>query len=581
MLLDQPRDHLGLFVRHPQPWAQLQRDFGAEHRVIAAAPLGDVVKQHRDVERPPRLELVDDVDRQGVLVLELALFQPGEQTDRADGVLVDRVVVVHVELHLRVDAAEIGHETPEYAGLVEPAQDLLGIVAAGQQVEEERVGARILADPVDQPRVARDQAHRLGMDFQALGIRQDEDFQEARRVFGEPAIARHGDLPAEHAIALEGTRLGPEARQQPAWLLLGELIVELRQEHAGQVADDFRLQEKVVHEALDGALARAIREAHSRRDFTLEVEGQAVFRAAGDRVEMAAHRPEERLGAAEAAVLGLVQQSDRDQFGHVADLVDVLADPIQRVEIAQAALALFHVGFDDIAAVAQAFVPVVALGQLLGDELPLGPGDDFGPEALLRLGEQILVAPDVTSFEQRGADRQVAAAHPHHVVERAAGMADLQRQIPHEIEDRLDHLFAPGGLLGGREEGDVDVRVRRHFAAAIAADRHQRQPFAGRAIVGRIDVGDHMVMDHADQLVDQECLGLGHVVTRGRLFDQPPGDLVPPAVEGAAQQFDDLGASLRAVFGDQVRNRGGQGAAVDHRTLVGNGDRAHAGTLYR
>jgi hypothetical protein len=65
----------------------------------------------------------------------------------------------------------------------------------------------------------------------------------------------------------------------------------------------------------------------------------------------------------------------------VADLVDILADPVERVQIAQAALALLDVGFDDIAAVAQPLVPLVALGQLLGHELALGAGHHFGPEA--------------------------------------------------------------------------------------------------------------------------------------------------------------------------------------------------------
>ena len=37
--------------------------------------------------------------------------------------------------------------------------------------------------------------------------------------------------------------------------------------------------------------------------------------------------------------------------------------------------------------------------------------------------------------------------------------------------------------------------VRRHFAAAITADRHDRQPLAGGTIARRIDVGDDVVVD--------------------------------------------------------------------------------------
>ena len=46
----------------------------------------------------------------------------GQDADGADGVLVDRVGVVHVVLRLRDDAAEIGHEAAEHAGLVETPQ---------------------------------------------------------------------------------------------------------------------------------------------------------------------------------------------------------------------------------------------------------------------------------------------------------------------------------------------------------------------------------------------------------------------------------------------------------------------------
>ena len=52
--------------------------------------------------------------------------------------------------------------------------------------------------------------------------------------------------------------------------------------------------------------------------------------------------------------------------------MDIFADPVERVQIAQAALAFLQIGFDDIAAVAQSLVPLVALGQLVGNELALG-----------------------------------------------------------------------------------------------------------------------------------------------------------------------------------------------------------------
>ena len=53
------------------------------------------------------------------------------QPDGADRVFVDRIMMVHVELHLRDDTAEIGHETAEHARFVHPAKHGFGIAFAG------------------------------------------------------------------------------------------------------------------------------------------------------------------------------------------------------------------------------------------------------------------------------------------------------------------------------------------------------------------------------------------------------------------------------------------------------------------
>ena len=83
-----------------------------------------------------------------------SLSAPGldlvQDADGEDGVLVDRIDMVHVVLHLRDDAAEIGDEAAEHAGLVHAPQGRLGILARGQDLHEEAVrlgvGAQIGVD---------------------------------------------------------------------------------------------------------------------------------------------------------------------------------------------------------------------------------------------------------------------------------------------------------------------------------------------------------------------------------------------------------------------------------------------------
>ena len=148
--------------------------------MVAAAALGDVVQQHRDVKHAARGDLLDDRGRQRVVLLELAALDRREQADRADRMLVDRIMVVHVELHLRDDAAEVGNEPAEHPGFVHPAQHGVGMLDRGQHFHEQRVGARIVAHlAVDQRGVAGRGAHRRRMDFELLARGQREHLEQA------------------------------------------------------------------------------------------------------------------------------------------------------------------------------------------------------------------------------------------------------------------------------------------------------------------------------------------------------------------------------------------------------------------
>src|SRR3546814_7121957 len=70
-----------------------------EHRVIAAASLGDIVQQHRDILRAPRSDPVDQAGRAGMILLQLALLDSVQEPDGADRVLVDGVVMIRSEEH--------------------------------------------------------------------------------------------------------------------------------------------------------------------------------------------------------------------------------------------------------------------------------------------------------------------------------------------------------------------------------------------------------------------------------------------------------------------------------------------------
>jgi len=317
---------------------------------------------------------------------------------------------------------------------------------------------------------------------------------------------------------------------------------------------------------LPGRSANCIRAAISR--WTSKVSRSSA--PPREHVEMAADGEQEILGARELAQLAAGEQPGVDQFGNGAHAVDELADPEQGVKVAQPPLPLLHIGFDDIARIAHPLVPLVALGQLVGDEGARIARDHLGIETRRGLIVERTVAPHETRLEQRGAYRQILLRGADHLVERARRMADLQPKIPQRIELRLDHLLGPARLLERGQEADVDVAERRHVAAAIAADRDQRQPLARRRVARRIEVVDREIVAQADDLVGQKGGRMRRHPPCRRMEQQPAADLRAPRVERLPKQRDHRAAALPGIarLGRQRIEPPRQRAPVDNRAAV-------------
>src|SRR3546814_3882290 len=91
----------------------------------------------------------------------------------------------------------------------------------------------------------------------------------------------------------------------------------------------------------------------------------------------------------------------------------IFADPEQGMQIAKPPLPFLHIGLDDIAAVAHPFMPLLSLGQFLGDEDACCILDHFLVEAARHLPVNRLIAPDISSFEQGRADSEILPGHAH------------------------------------------------------------------------------------------------------------------------------------------------------------------------
>jgi hypothetical protein len=395
--------------------------------------------------------------------------------------LIDCIVMIHVELHHRDDLAEIRDELAEHAGLVHPAQDQGGFAPRGQDRQEEPVRLLVLAHiVVDQPKRARHPLQRVRVELQAVQVRDMEEpdqvdgialedvgvgIRDAAAILDE--FQRTGDLAGAPRHA------GDHARQ--ARRLLGLLFFQSRTKDTRQVADILGDEEIVLHEAFDRRQARMVVIVERLRDIALDVEGKAVFRLSGDEVHVASNRPEEVLRLLKQLVLLSRQDPELDQFLGRLHPVEVFGDPEQRVEVAKAALALLDIGLDQIARIAGFTVALVALGELRLDEFGAGRFDDLGVEPVFQHAEELFLPADISCFQDRGADRDVFPRKADALVDGACRVADLQAHVPEDIEQELDDLRCLSRILGRQDEEEIDVRTGSERRAAVAADCRDRQ----------------------------------------------------------------------------------------------------------
>ena len=495
VMAHEPGDRLRFRRLETETRAELHRDLLAEHAMVAPAALRDVVQQHRDIESPPRTELLEQGRRERMVLLELAALDRGEQADSTYRMLIDRIVVIHVELHLRDDSTEVGNETAEHTCLVHPAKDKLGRGDAGQDLEEQSVGTRVPPDIlVYELRIARRNPPGGRMDLQRLTRGKCVKLKQAARILDEIIVARDRQPPAIEDESGQALGPPPDGRQSEAEPLLAELLVELREEDAGKVADRLRIDEVELHEALDGRLSGPVGVAHHFGDLLLMVEAQPVLRAPRGLMQVAAHRPEEALGALELPEFRGREQPQANEIGRLLDAMHIFADPVERMEVAKAALAVLYIGLDHISRVAHAAVALVSLGKLCSDELGRGPVDDLRAEALHRLIENSLLAPHQPGFEECGANGHVRPGQRDQLIHRADRVADLQLQLPHQVEEGFDGLFLRRRCLCGGEEHEVEITEGRHLAAASSAQRNESHRL--RRIAGRDEI-----ISEANQLI--------------------------------------------------------------------------------
>ena len=377
VIAHQPFDGFTFFLCQPQTRRDPAGNLGAEDRMIFGAALADIMQQKRHIQNPAADPGFEDRGGQRQFLDQLAPLDLRQGRDALDDVFIHRIVVIDVELHHRHDGFEFRDEGAQHAQFVHPAQAAFGIAVFQQQIQKDalRLG-RVAHVIVDEVQIGGDQAHHIGMHQIAGAQPFFEDAQQVQLV-GQKLFGIDGIYAALHQFEAGAHFLAAAEHADQACLGLGMAGFQLGQEHAGQLTHAGRMAEVILHEDLDRAAAATVGIAHAGRNLDLQIERQLIHRAFADVMQVAAHCPEEVFGAAEGGVFIMGQQARLHQTRGIRHPVQIFADPVERLQITQAALALFHVGLQHIALPALAFMAFGAFLQLGFDEFGAGIAEEF------------------------------------------------------------------------------------------------------------------------------------------------------------------------------------------------------------
>ena len=146
-------------------------------------------------------------------------------------------------------------------------------------------------------------------------------------------------------------------------------------------------------------------------------------------------------------------------------------------------------------------------------------------------------------------------AEAHALIDIARGVADLEAEIPEQVEHVFGDALAPGGLLVGKQEQKVDVGPRREQSASIAALRDDGHALRGRRVLDAIDVFGGEIVSELDQRVLEGRETGGARAPVAIFFELAPGRGVS-AFDQLTHALDQGRAQLRILPGMDSRKLG-------------------------
>ena len=319
----------GLGVRQPQTLGRRFGDPLADDAVVFFVPLPQVVQQERKVQLPLLLNL----PRHGAQAI-LAIEEPRRLLHGADAVLVDRELVVLVELQQAPRVGELGDHLLKRPQVVQPPQQPAELRRVVQDLQEPLAG-RVAERRAVLRRRAVDQVPRVLADppiAQAGEVNQAERLVEPRHQLRATRL-RGGDLTGVQAVVAFDVPPEHGANDRRHRRRGRSQVRHPR----GEEPDMPGVAEVVPHELLDRQHAVAAVVGHLLRqpDLLTTVEGVVLF--ARVEVHVVADPQQELPRRGQPAVVELRQHALAAQPVEVADAGVDEPQPTQQVQVAEPA----------------------------------------------------------------------------------------------------------------------------------------------------------------------------------------------------------------------------------------------------
>jgi hypothetical protein len=431
MLANQPDDQFGVFSGHPVIRTKRLCVDRSELGMITATPLGDIVKQGRNVKDPGIAEIADQATAERVLVRELRHRKAAQVSHHLQNVLIDGIDVEQIVLHLANNASEARQIATENAGLVHPSEDLQQPMLLLENGQEARAVLRIAAEfVVDQLARAPQSAlsarsHPLQF---SMFLEKQKGLENGRRSCVEHLLIDHVEKLVHILEALIDwlRRLIGRWKQRRADVL---------QQDGVDLGDGLGCPVVLLHQLLAGPARGRGSETELLGECRLVLEEQAIFPAPGLQVELRTQQTQEGLAGFEDSPLLVGDEAALLEILPALAVARCLSNPQDQLQIAQSPGPVLAVRFQAVGRVAEALMTVFLLHPLgLEKNACVQTALDNRREACKEPG----TAGQQAGFDHRCLNRDVAGSFLQTLLDGAHAVADFEANVPEEADQLLE-----------------------------------------------------------------------------------------------------------------------------------------------